>query len=55
MYAVPDSMVGIACIDANQLGAWYRDRWPVLQEGLSRDEAEELFRRYKPIWPRTDD
>lgn len=55
VYAVPDQSAGAASLDPSRLGEWYCRRWPLMQAGLLRQESEALIRRYKPIYPRTDD
>jgi tRNA(Arg) A34 adenosine deaminase TadA len=53
VYACPDPVGGAAGLEPGGLPTWYRDRWPVLEEGPGRWDALHLLTGYLQTHPGT--
>ena len=56
VYACPDPNGGATSMKKEELGEWYTKKWPIIEQGLLRDEAYEIvlegMKRDSPRWDR---
>lgn len=56
VYACPDPRGGATNVDPQQLGSFYHDKWPIIEQGPMLQESYDLIIQYyqaqpEPFWP----